>query len=153
MIPIPLGLVGAGEIFRGAYASRVLFSASRRKRFNARKRFGRDAQTGTRDARAPRTEDAAPLAAPKSDEGGTGLACRAVATRRRGNFWFGFLQSNTSDGTAEDKAVAAGLNPKIFALHSILPSANLLRNLHRQFYYQGNLMLDERACRKNRICF
>jgi hypothetical protein len=30
-------------------------------------------------------EYAAPLAAPKSDEGGTGLACRAVVGRRRGN--------------------------------------------------------------------
>jgi len=37
---------------RGAHASRVLFLASRRERFGW---IGRDAQTGTRDACAPRT--------------------------------------------------------------------------------------------------
>ena len=38
----------------GAHASRVLLSASRRERFGW---FGRDAQTDTRDACAPRTTD------------------------------------------------------------------------------------------------
>ena len=39
---------------RGAHASRVLLSASRRERFGG---LGRDAQANTRDACAPRTTD------------------------------------------------------------------------------------------------